>query len=69
MGFVYRKLKKELPTLRGRLASLFTLPTGEDDSARACQTYDEFSNHTVQSTNKLHYYDAGKTSQTNPMIH
>ncbi|KAK7464940.1 hypothetical protein VKT23_006148 [Stygiomarasmius scandens] len=48
---------------------LFTLPTGEDDSARACQTYDEFSNHTVQSTNKLHYYDADSLEGIHDSMH
>ncbi|THV00913.1 Di-copper centre-containing protein, partial [Dendrothele bispora CBS 962.96] len=69
-----KRLKDELPNLRCRLASLFTLPTGEetepeDRPRRKCQTYDEFSNHTVQSTNKLHYYDSDSLEGIHDTMH
>ncbi|KIY46442.1 Di-copper centre-containing protein, partial [Fistulina hepatica ATCC 64428] len=64
-----KSLKKEAPSLRSRVALLFTLSDSTDTTKETARTYDEFSNHTVQSTNKLHYYTADSLEGIHDSVH
>ncbi|KAG7086997.1 hypothetical protein E1B28_012975 [Marasmius oreades] len=62
-------LKKNAQSLRDRVSSLFTLPPTTTPPTTASRIYDEFSNHTVQSTNRLHYYTADSLEGVHDSIH
>ncbi|KAL0567066.1 hypothetical protein V5O48_014930 [Marasmius crinis-equi] len=62
-------LKKEAASVRRRVASLFTLSAEKEPQTAASRTYDEFSNHTVQSTNQLHYYTADSLEGVHDSMH
>ncbi|KAG7087035.1 hypothetical protein E1B28_013014 [Marasmius oreades] len=62
-------LIQEAPTLRNRVASLFTLPATKSPQTSASHTFDEFLNHTVQSTNELHYYTSDSLEGVHDSMH
>ncbi|KIK50965.1 hypothetical protein GYMLUDRAFT_50875 [Collybiopsis luxurians FD-317 M1] len=62
------EMKQQAPCIRHRVASLFALPPS-NDPGKGSQIYDEFSNHTTQSSNKLHYYNADTLEGVHDSIH